>query len=386
MSVVALMHEHTWPVVRRGGERYLHDLAWYLHEHTALEPRVVTAAGRPRRDRIDDVPVDRTWHLALSPLGRLATRFPAASATVSATTGRRALVPTAPSVVHAFSPSAALAGHRAGVPTVFTTVGTPDRQLARSAPARWATVASAAEQAHVVTAVGQEAAREFEDALGRPVLALPPGIQMHRFPARLDARTGPPRIVFASTVTPLYKGFRAVLEAFPAILAVHPDARLVVLGPGNVDAMVDRATPAVGRARSRIERWLPGPQEMPRHYADGTVTVLASRGEAFGLVLAESLACGTPIVASDHGGPAEILAGAEGTVGFSARPHDPDSIAEAVLEAIELAARRDTPTRCRAHARQWSWTDHVGPRHERMYDAVATRTPRPDPWDPVSSD
>ena len=27
---VALIHPFSWPDIRRGGERYLHDLAWYL--------------------------------------------------------------------------------------------------------------------------------------------------------------------------------------------------------------------------------------------------------------------------------------------------------------------------------------------------------------------
>lgn len=373
MTRVCLMHEHTWPAVQRGGERYLHDIAWYLRAHTTLGAHVLTAAGHPRRDRVEGVPVDRTWRIASPPLGRLARRLPATTTAIASATGRRALAAADPSVVHAFSPNAALAGRRAGVPTVFTTVGVPDRAFANGAPTRWARMAAAADGAQVVTAVGREAAQGFEEALGRPVLALQPGIRMHDFPPRLEPRTGPPRIVFASAVTPVNKGFPAVLEAFAAVVAVHPDARLAVLGPGDVDRMVDAASAGVRRIRDRIDRRLPRPGEMAAHYGAGTVTVLASRGEAFGLVLAESLACGTPIVASTAGGPAEILDGGTGRVGLAATPQDGDSIAGAVLAAIELAAQPDTPATCREHARQWSWVERIGPRHEALYrDLVAS--------------
>lgn len=369
VTAVALMHEHSWPTTRRGGERYLHDIAWYLHRYTAMEPHVVTAWARRSSDEVEGVAVHRTW-IASAPLTRVARRLPTVTSTFAASTGRRALAAIRPTAAHALSPAAALAGHAAGLPTVFTTLGAPDGHFARDHPRRWAVVARAAAVAEAVTAVGQSAARAFADALGRDVLALQPGIRLEAFPADLKARTGPPRILYASTITPRYKGFHAVLEAFPAIVDAHPDARLVVLGSGDVTGFLDRASPAVHRVRHHIEHHLPNPNEMPDWYASGTVTVLASKGEAFGLVLAESLACGTPIVASTDGGPAEILADGAGLVGQPTPPHDTDAIAEALLAAIELAAKPDTPAACRAHAARWDWVETIGPLHAHLYRSL----------------
>lgn len=370
MTRVALMHQYSWPEVQRGGERYLHDIAWYLQEHTSMSPHVVTARGLPRRDRIEGVPVHRTWRAAVAPLGRFSRRLPELTNAVSGHAGAQSLRAIDPTLVHAMSPAAARAATRAGLPTVFTTLGAPDAGLARRAPRRWATLAAVAHEAEVVTAVGTDAAARFEDALGRRVLPLHPGLRMQAFPPNLQARTGPPRVLFASTVTPAYKGFAAVLEAFPAVVEAHSDARLSVIGPGDVAGMVEAASPAVRRLSGQIDRRLPATAQMPAEYRDATVTVLASRGEAFGLVLAESLACGTPIVASSESGPAEILAGGEQVVGFPATPHDPDAIAEAVLAGIALAAEPSTPAACRAHATRWGWVESVGPRHAALYQQV----------------
>jgi glycosyltransferase involved in cell wall biosynthesis len=101
-------------------------------------------------------------------------------------------------------------------------------------------------------------------------------------------------------------------------------------------------------------------------YQDATVTVLPSVDEAFGLVLVESLACGTPVVASDSGGMPEIVTS---EVGRLVAPEDIDALAVAVLEAIAMARDPQMPKRCADHAQQWSW-DTVGPHHLDAYQAA----------------
>ena len=55
--------------------------------------------------------------------------------------------------------------------------------------------------------------------------------------------------------------------------------------------------------------------------------------EPFGLVAVEAMVRGTPVVASDHGGPAEVVE--DGVSGALVDPYDPEAIAEAVARLFD---------------------------------------------------
>ena len=86
------------------------------------------------------------------------------------------------------------------------------------------------------------------------------------------------------------KGLSRALEYAPrAELPVH------LVGLDEVDA-----PGAVGRGRVSAE-------ELPSIYSDATVTIHPTDFEAFGNVVLESIACGTPVVTTEQCGAAEIL-------------------------------------------------------------------------------
>ena len=65
-------------------------------------------------------------------------------------------------------------------------------------------------------------------------------------------------------------------------------------------------------ARTPGTRLLTGRDDIPDVMADLDVLALPSiEPESYGLVLVEALASGTPVVATDHGGPPEIVARAD---------------------------------------------------------------------------
>jgi alpha-1,6-mannosyltransferase len=94
------------------------------------------------------------------------------------------------------------------------------------------------------------------------------------------------------------------------------------------------------------------------------VTALVSEREVFGMVVVESLACGTPAVVLDDGwGPSGIV-----TDGTGARAAaTPEAVAVALRAALALARDADTVARCRAVGESYDWQRAVVPQLERVY-------------------
>jgi glycosyltransferase involved in cell wall biosynthesis len=267
-------------------------------------------------------------------------------------------------VVHAMVPPAAIAAAAARQRTVYTAIGHPsplrgpDREKDRRIFRR------AVRAARVVTVLSDSAATAARDVTGVQPRVLTPGIRPDAFQPSLRLRDGVPTFLFAADADDPRKRLSVLLDAMHLLLDEIPEARLVIGGPGELPTPIDR------RVREAINTAGIGTTaDIAQRYRDATATVLPSVDEAFGLVLVESLACGTPVVAVRSGGPPEIVAPHVGTL---AAPDDPTSLAKAMAEVVVLATDPETPSRCVAHARQWSW-DVVGPAHLDAYAAASRR-------------
>ena len=112
----------------------------------------------------------------------------------------------------------------------------------------------------------------------------------------------------------------------------------------------------------------PGPRtgaELDRAYAAADVLVLASRAETYGMVVAEALARGLPVIVAEVGGVTEALGhGDDGTrPGLLVAPGDPAALGAAVrawLGDAELRGRlRRAARERRASQRRWPATTSV---------------------------
>ena len=123
-----------------------------------------------------------------------------------------------------------------------------------------------------------------------------------------------------------------------AAVARDRDVRLVLLGDGPLRESLSRLAATLNVA-DRID--MPGfhPNPLP-FLSAASVVVLCSRYEGFGMVLAEALACGAPVVSTDcpHG-PAEILE--YGRVGRLAPPGDSAALARAIIATLDSPPSRE---------------------------------------------
>jgi glycosyltransferase involved in cell wall biosynthesis len=135
-----------------------------------------------------------------------------------------------------------------------------------------------------------------------------------------------------------WKGLDVLLDAVPALVGHRHDAQVVMAG-AVVAGKEAYAAALARRATDLGVHWL-GPLSGPDAadlIADLDCLVLASTTpEPWGLVLVEALACGVPVVATDAGGPREILAGLPGA-GRLVPPSDPDALAGAIADLLPPA-------------------------------------------------
>jgi glycosyltransferase involved in cell wall biosynthesis len=137
------------------------------------------------------------------------------------------------------------------------------------------------------------------------------------------------------------KGFDLLLQAWAAVQAQMPQARLRVLGDGPLRAELQQQAQALGIAAS--VQWLPPTQQVKEQYAQAAVFVLPSRYEGMPLALLEAQALGVPAVAFDcPTGPAEII---NADTGIAVPLADTQALASALLRLLA-----DAPLRARMGA------------------------------------
>ena len=145
-----------------------------------------------------------------------------------------------------------------------------------------------------------------------------------------------PVIISAGRLT-RQKDFPTLLRAFATLRAKRP-CRLVILGEGKDRAKLEALADELGIAADVA---LPGHVDNPFAWmAAADLFVLSSIWEGFGNVLAEALAVGTPVVATDcPSGPREILR--DGRLGPLVTPGDADALASAMAETLDHPPRID---------------------------------------------
>jgi glycosyltransferase involved in cell wall biosynthesis/SAM-dependent methyltransferase len=263
-------------------------------------------------------------------------------------------------LVHAHWLAGGLVALFAGRPLVVTLHGTisggvlDDFKLLRRAPRLARLVLDRADGVICVSEALTEAARHA--GVERAVF-IPNGIEV---PAAIGEEADPPEILYTGRLAP-EKGIEDLTEAARGL-------NLVVSGDGPLRSLIPGALGFLSRA------------ELERRYERAAVVVCPSRSEGFGIVCAEAMAHGKPVVASAVGGLVNLVAHEE--TGLLVPPRNPPAL-RAALE--RLLADKELRLRLGQAAREkivagYSWDkviDETLAVYASALDRVGSEAPEP---------
>jgi len=133
-----------------------------------------------------------------------------------------------------------------------------------------------------------------------------------------------------------HKGVDVLLRSVPHVLAVCPDARFVIAGPPHPSVPkyeLDNLVTDLGIGNHVQFAGQVPDEELAALYRRASVCVLPSYYEAFGLVAAEAMAFGVPVVATSAGGLPEVVE--DGVTGILVPPGDVRALAEAIVRVLD---------------------------------------------------
>jgi phosphatidyl-myo-inositol alpha-mannosyltransferase len=374
---VIITHPFCWPAVRRGTERFIAELAQHL---VPYGHDVVTLSSTPGPSTWEDVPeAGRRYlvhHSFPSWMNRL--RLQPTDPFIWKTIGPLLRIPS--DVVHCLYHTDAISAiatrsikrHKVilqiqGVPLPLTFRRLPpERSLTKMAVHR-------ADRCVVISKFCQEKLRE-NYGVDAPVINLP--VNTNHFTPLDRPKTGPPTILSAASFKDRRKGVRTLVRAFVMIKNDVPDAVLQLSGEitPEIEAELDTLVPSTIRQDVHV-LGVGHLTDLPKLYREATITCLPSMWEAFGMVVLESWASGTPVVVTRHGAFPELIEdnphlGAmfdPKTEGFETT--NAEGLAEALLEGLKIASKPGVTEQCRAKSLTCSW-DRLGPQFEALYHEV----------------
>jgi len=355
---VALTHVFAWPEVRRGGERYLHELAGALVE-AGHHVSILATGSQPGRARIAGAEVRY-----LPRRSALHRWFPGQGHEIAfAAQALLRLGSHRFDIWHALgtadAAAAALLSSVRRVRSVYTDLGIPDRPY-RGSRSDWRLHEFVVRRIDDYICLSHTAGDELRRGFGREPVVLGGGVDIRTFhPA--ERRHPTPALLFASDVSEARKNAALLFKAVALLRERRPQLELWLAGPGDPADVLSSAPRATRDAV--VQLGAGSLQSLTDLYGRAWVTVLPSQLEAFGLVVLESLACGTPVVTLSHTAPAELFGP---DVGVACEP-TPEALADACDRAIEMSMRPDIVEACRATASPHDWRTSVVPRIEEIY-------------------
>jgi glycosyltransferase involved in cell wall biosynthesis len=147
-----------------------------------------------------------------------------------------------------------------------------------------------------------------------------------------------PMIFFIGRLTPV-KGADTLVLAMTHIIKEIPDAKLVILGIGEMDQLLSRMVHDLHLEENVILHFRLVPEEdRLLYFAASDVAVFPSKYEPFGIVCTEAMSMGKPVVVGARGTSGfreQVIPSGDGICGYHINPYDPHDIAEYVIDILK---------------------------------------------------
>ncbi len=204
---------------------------------------------------------------------------------------------------------------------------------------RWGHRTANARVSHFI-AVSEEAKKRMVEREGVSpdrITVVPNGIAPEidrvRDPAAVRRELGVPEdspFVICVSRLEKEKDISTLVLAMARVRSLLPSAKCIIAGDGSQRASLEMMTHQQGL--SDVVRFTGFVPDALSAIGAANLLVLPSIAEPFGLVLLEAMALGRAVVATDAGGPREIVV--NGETGLLVPPQDPAALAKAIVELL----------------------------------------------------
>jgi phosphatidylinositol alpha-mannosyltransferase len=219
-------------------------------------------------------------------------------------------------------------------------------------------------------AVSDVARRWQMEALGTDAVEIPNGVDVEAL-SSAPLLDGYPRrgktVLFLGRYDESRKGLAVLLEALPTVIERFPDLQVLVVGHGDEDEL-RRETGGFAEHMCFLGLVDDAGKASAMRSAD-VYCAPNIGGESFGIVLVESMAAGTPVVASDLDAFRRVLD--DGKLGRLVPVGDGAALADALIEMLSDDVLRDRYVAAASEAVQrYDWSV-VASQIMRVYETVA---------------
>jgi glycosyltransferase involved in cell wall biosynthesis len=137
-----------------------------------------------------------------------------------------------------------------------------------------------------------------------------------------------------------WKGVKYIIDAIKCPVVHDLPVKLLIVGNGPEKNKLESKSEALGLTDRVIFLDFILHDDLPRYYSLADAAIYPSIGdEAFGISIAEAMACGMPVIASYIGGIPEVV-GTDGSCGFLVSPAKPDELAAKIALLTKTAEMR----------------------------------------------